>query len=178
MSSLGSADHPEPVERLAIGVIVGPHGVQGELRMLIWTHFPERIPTLKRIYLGDEPDARRLQRARLAGRQAILRVDGIDDRNAAEERRGQEVRIDLDQAAPLEADEYFHFQLIGLDVYGESGARIGELTDILETGANDVYVVTDEQGRDQLFPALKSVVLEVDLDGKRMVVRPLDYLEG
>ncbi|HET7036167.1 MAG TPA: ribosome maturation factor RimM [Thermomicrobiaceae bacterium] len=164
-------------DRLSIGVIVGTQGLQGQVKMQIWSHFPERIPELTEIYLDDEASPRRLERAQVSGGIAVLKVQGIDDRNAAEELRGTVVRIPASDAAPLAEDEYFHFQLIGLPVFDEAGTPLGELAEILETGANDVYIVRDRQGRDLLLPALKSVVLDIDLERRRITVRPPAYLE-
>lgn len=164
--------------RLAIGVIVAPQGVSGEVRMNIWTHFPERIPQLKEIYLDPEPTPRRLRSARLKGGLAILAIEGVTTRDEAEALRGRVVRIGHDQAAPLGEDEYYHFQLIGLTAVDEAGTVLGEVVEILETGANDVYVVRAPDGDELLFPALKDVVLDIDLNEGRMVVRPLEYYEG
>ena len=164
-------------DRLSIGVIVGPQGIKGQLKMQLWTHFPERIPTLSEIFLDDEAAPRRLEHAYLSGGLAILTVAGVDTREAAEELRGSIVRIPASEAAPLAEDEYFHFQLIGLPVFDEAGTPLGELAEILETGANDVYLVRDQQGRDLLLPALKSVVLDIDLKRGRIIVRPPAYLE-
>ena len=166
----------EPVERLSIGVIVAPQGIRGAVRMQIWTHFPEHIPSLTYVYLNDEPTARHVRSARVAGAVAILDLEGIETRNEAETLRGTIVRIDRDQAAPLAEDEYYYHQLIGLPVYDETGAYLGRLDEIIETGANDVYVIHDEAGNELLLPALKQVILEIDIDRGRIVARPLDYL--
>ena len=165
----------DPPERLAIGRIASPHGIRGEIRMYIFSHFPERIPELPYIYIGNEDQPRKLTRARLKDNLAIMRVEGITSREMADELRGEVVRIDLEQAAPLEEGEYYHFELIGLTAVDESGAVIGQVTDIIETGANDVYVVTDDEGKETLIPALEDVVPEIDIEQRRMVVRPLRY---
>ena len=165
-------------ERLAIGVIVAPHGTRGEVRMQIWTHFPEHIQELKSVFLDEEERPRRLRHVRMSGGLAVLSLHGISSREAADELRGTVVRIDREQANPLEEGEYYHFELIGLDVFTEAGERIGSLAEIIETGANDVYVVRDDDGKETLFPALRQVVPEIDLEGRKIIVRPLDYWEG
>lgn len=166
----------EPVTQLSIGRIVGAHGLRGDVRLRIWTHFPERIPTLERVYVEGEERPRRLLRARLQGDIAVLALEGVSTREAAERLRGAVVRIDLEQAAPLGEDEYYHFQLIGLRVFDEADRLLGELVEIIETGANDVYVVRGQDG-ELLLPALRSVVLSVDVERGRMTVRPPVYLE-
>ncbi len=161
--------------RLAIGVIAGPHGTRGEIRMQVWTHFPEHIQELNSIFFGDEDQPRHLRQARIQKGLAILSIQGIKSREEADRLRGTVVRIEREQATPLEEGEYYHFELIGLEVYGEDGTRIGTLDDIIETGANDVYVVKDDEGKEHLFPALTEVIPEIDLESRRMIVRPLNY---
>ncbi len=179
-SSQSSRVRPNPENQptqLSIGRIVGASGLRGEVRLRIWTHFPERIPRLRYVYLESETTPRRLISARVQGEIAVLRLEGIETREQAESLRGRVVRIDLEQAAPLAEDEYYHFQLLGLTVVDESGQPLGELVEIIETGANDVYVVRGERG-EILLPALRSVILEVDLERGVMVVRlPLYYEE-
>jgi 16S rRNA processing protein RimM len=172
------ADH-QPVSdqstsQLSIGQIVGASGLRGEVRLRIWTHFPERIPHLGEVYVEGESAPRRLLGARVQGRIAVLKLEGIETREQAERLRGRVLRIDLAQAAPLAEDEYYHFQVLGLAVVDESGRPLGELVEILETGANDVYIVRGENG-EILLPALRSVVLNIDLDRGVMTVRPPQY---
>ncbi len=170
--------HPErPAfpERLSIGRIVGAHGVRGAVKLRIWTHFPERIPELRYVYLDEEETPRRLLRAQLLGDIALLQIEGITTRNDAEAVRGAVVRIDRSQAAPLGEDEYYHFEILGLRVVDEHGHDLGTVVEIIETGANDVYVVQRPDGSELLLPALRSVILEVDLERQRMIVRPPQY---
>jgi len=162
--------------QLSIGQIVGASGLRGEVRLHIWTHFPERIPHLGQVYVEGEGTPRRLLGARVRGTVAVLRLEGIETRDQAEALRGRVLRIDLAQAAPLAADEYYHFQVLGLRVVDENGRSLGEVVEILETGANDVYLVRSESG-EILLPALRSVVLEIDLDRRVMMVRPPQYYE-
>lgn len=168
------SDSTQP-ERLAIGVIVAPHGTRGEVRMLIWTHFPEHLSEIHAVYLGDEERPRRLRRSGSSRGHITLSLQGITDRESAEELRGTVVRIDRAQAAPLEEGEFYQFQLIGLAVETETGEQLGTVAEIIETGANDVYVVRDSEGKETLIPALKDVVPVIDLDAGKMVVRPLTY---
>jgi 16S rRNA processing protein RimM len=163
--------------RLLIGHLVAPHGLRGEFRMHISTHFPERIPELRHVYVGDEDSPRALRRARLQGNVAIMRVDGLSTREQVDEMRGTPIRIDLSQAAPLDEDEFFHYQIIGLRVYDEAGTHLGEVAEIIETGANDVYIVKDDAGKQTLIPALRTAVLEIDPSEGRMLVRLPRYAD-
>jgi 16S rRNA processing protein RimM len=151
--------------RLLIGHLVAPHGLRGEFRMHISTHFPERIPELRHVYVGDEDSPRALRRARLQGNVAIMRVDGLSTREQVDEMRGTPIRIDL------------HYQIIGLRVYDEAGTHLGEVAEIIETGANDVYIVKDDAGKQTLIPALRTAVLEIDPSEGRMLVRLPRYAD-
>lgn len=165
----------ETPERLVIGRITAPHGIRGEFRMYIYSHFPEQIPELPKIYIGDESEPRVISRARLKDNLAIIRVDEITSREMVDELRGQLVRIDLEDAAPLEEGEFYHFEIIGLTAMTESGETVGTVTDIIETGANDVYVITDDEGKETLIPALEDVVPTIDPEAGTLVFRPLRY---
>jgi 16S rRNA processing protein RimM len=171
---MAESDFAQP-DRLAIGVIVAPHGTRGEVRMQIWTHFPEHLAEIDAVYLGDEERPRRLRRIGTSRGHATLSLQGITDRESAEELRGTVVRIDRTQAAPLEEGEFYHFQLIGLNVETEAGEALGTVAEIIETGANDVYVVRDAEGNETLIPALKDVVPVIDPEAGKMIVRPLNY---
>jgi 16S rRNA processing protein RimM len=155
-----------------VGRIVGAHGIQGEVKMEIHTHFPERLQNLRRVYFDDDLTPHPLSGVRYHANQALLRFPDISDRDAAEALRGTIVRIAGSQAKPLDEGEFYHYQLIGLAVYDEVGNQLGTLADILEAGEVDVYVARDDQGREQLFPALHDVVLEIDPPANRIVVRP------
>ncbi|MCO5177993.1 MAG: ribosome maturation factor RimM [Thermomicrobiales bacterium] len=157
---------------LVIGRIVTAHGIAGEVKMDVYSDDPERLRKLRRVYFDDDPTARQLSGIRLHGRQALLRFPDVTTRDAAEALRGTIVRVSGSQLRQLDPDELFHYQLIGLAAFLESGEPIGTLTEIIESGEVDVYVVRDEQGHEQLFPALKSVVLDVDPAANRVVVRP------
>lgn len=146
--------------------------MRGEAKMEIYSQHPERIPQLRRVYFNDDPAPVRLLGARLHGGQALLRLEGVVDRDAAEALRGTLVRISGSQAKPLEEGEFYHYQLIGLAVFLEDGTPLGELSEIIESGEVDVYVVRRPDGGEDLFPALHDVVLEIDPVGNRVVVRP------
>jgi 16S rRNA processing protein RimM len=140
--------------------------------MDIFSDHPERVARIRRVYFNDNPEPRTVRSARFHGRQLLLTFDDVTDRNAAEDLRGTTVRVSGAQLRPLDDGEFYHYQLIGLSVYLESGEKIGALSEILETGEVDVYIVRDTAGREQLFPALKEVVLEIDPAADRVVIRP------
>ena len=161
--------------RLAVGRIVGAHGIRGEVKLEIMTDDPDQLPELRRVYFDDDPTPRRLAGARFHGRQALLTFPEITDRDAADALRGTIIRIAGTQAKPPAEGEFYHYQLIGLSVYDESGELLGKLAEIVPAGEVDVYVVRDRRGKEQLFPALKEVVLEIDPAADRVVVRPQEW---
>ena len=172
-------DPATPLEqvRLAIGVIVGVHGLHGEVKLRLFTDDPEHLTTLKRVYVGDETEPRRLLGVRFHAGQALIRLQGVDDPEAGTALRGLTLRMAGTDARPLEPGEFLLYQLIGLDAVDEEGTILGRVTDLLETGAHDVFVVTPADGPDQLFPNHPDVVLDIDPSAGRMVLRPLVYDE-
>lgn len=177
----GEVHTPEP-RYLAVGRVLRPHGVRGELRIEVLTDHPERLQQHAHFYLAspNSPETVRrypVEKLRRSRKVLLLKLGGCDDRNAAEELRGQLVQILFEEAAPLEEGEYYHFQLIGVKVETESGEALGRIVEVLETKANDVYVVHGPRG-EMLLPAVEDVVLELDLELKRMVVRLLPGMLG
>jgi 16S rRNA processing protein RimM len=167
---------PEPCY-LLVGRVLRPHGVRGELRIEIITDYPERLAQHAHFYLAHPGSPAAVQRYSVEGMRfhrevLLLKLSGCDDRNAADELRGMLVQIPVEEAVPLEEGEYYLFQLIGVQVETEQGERLGQVVEVIETGANDVYVVRGPRG-EVLLPAVDEVVLELDLESKRMVVRPL-----
>ena len=143
--------------------------------MDILTDRPERIADLRRVYFDDDPTPVPLAGVRATPKQMLLRFPHINDRDAAAALRGTIVRVAGNQLPPLEDDAFYHYQLIDLEVFDESGAPLGRLAQILGAGEVDVYVVRDRQGNEQLFPALKDVVLDIDIAAGRVVVRPPEW---
>lgn len=155
---------------LVVGRIVRPWGVQGELKVEILTEDPARFEQLEAVYVGPHFVPYRLERARLHGGVVLLKLAGCDDRNAAEGLRDLLVQVAMEDALPLEEGEYWVHQIVGLEVWTTEGDLLGLVQEVLETAANDAYVVRDRSGREVLIPALRSVVLEIDLAAGRMLV--------
>ena len=160
---------------LAVGRVLRPHGVRGELLLAVLTAFPEHLQEVETVYLGEQAEPHPLRRVRFHRGQALIRLADCLDRTAAEVFRGQLVQIRIERAVQPPPGSYYHHQIIGLQAVTDEGETLGEVAQILETGANDVYVVRGERG-EILLPALKNVILEVDLDARRMVVHLLDGL--
>jgi 16S rRNA processing protein RimM len=178
LSDTAGPDPGAPLERvrLTIGTILAPHGVRGEFKVRLQTDDPAHLLTIKRLYLGDETTARTVLGARLHAGNALMRLQGISTPGTVERLRGMPLRIRGTDARPLAADEYFLYQVMGLAVFDESGNRIGQVTDLIETGANDVLVIApDDGGADILLPSHPDVILAMDPAAGRIVVRPLTY---
>ncbi len=172
----GGAGIPEP-RYLTVGRVLRPHGVRGELRVGILTDYPERLGQHVYFYLArpDSPAAaqpRLVEKWRLHRGAMLLKLAGCDDRDQAEELRGFLVQIPFEEAVPLEEGEYYYFQLPGLRVETEEGELLGLVVEVIDTGANDVYVVRGPGG-DLLLPAIDDVILNLDLQARRMTVRLL-----
>jgi 16S rRNA processing protein RimM len=164
-------------EYIVIGAIVGAHGIKGDVRIRPLTDVPGQYDNLKSVYVNFNGDRRfrDIERSRTAHSQYILKFEGIDDRTSAERLKGALLERPLDDLAPLAEDEFFIFDLIGLSVKTKEGVHIGKLTDVMELPANDVYVVSGEK-KEFLIPAIKDVIISIDLSKKEVIINPLDGL--
>jgi len=163
---------------LAIGRVVRAHGVKGEISVSVLTDFPERFETTEWIYLGDEFEATayHLEKYRWHKKNVLLTLAGITDRNQAELLKGQLVQVPIEEAMPLPEGSYCLYQLMGLQVITTDGNNLGCVSDIIETGANDVYVVKKDGQPEILLPAIPDVVKSIDIEQGQMVVDLIDGL--
>ncbi len=158
-----------------VGIIKGAWGIQGDLRVERLTDNPDRFTANSRLYLEGRPV--RVRRSRELKGGLRLKLDSVDDRTSAERLRGKSLSVPANAVPPLPEGAYYHYQLIDLDVYTHEGERLGAVREILATGANDVYVVGRSGAKDLLIPALKGVIVCVDLAANRMIVRLPEGLE-
>lgn len=163
---------------LRVGVITSPHGVRGEVKVFPTTDDPKRFKDLKQVILdtGKEHLTLEVQGVKFFKNMVILKFKGYDNINDIEIYRQKDLLITRDQAVALSPDENFVADLIGLKVVDEEGASVGVMEDVLFTGANDVYVVKTDSGKELLLPAIKECILDVDLEEGRMTVHVLDGL--
>lgn len=165
---------------MAVGHIVGVHGLRGEVKVDLYTDYPERFAPGEQLMLGADLVEVEIAAVRPHKEFLLIRFEGIEDRNAADQLRGLWLFIDENHAAELEEGAYWIHDLIGLRVVGEDAVELGELVDVLITGANDVYVVRLTAGvqrqQELLLPAIPEVIKAVDLDKGVMTVRLLDGL--
>lgn len=162
---------------LAVGRITGAHGIRGEVKVEVLTDYPERFRPGAQLFLGSEAEAQPVRVAAMRPHHEMLlvKLDAVPDRTTAETLMGQLLLIPEAEAMPLGEDENYAHDLLGLSVETKEGRDLGKVTDVLATGANDVYVVRGAEGKELLIPALRAVVLRVDLATGRMLV---DLPEG
>jgi 16S rRNA processing protein RimM len=147
--------------------------VRGELKCAVLTDFPRRFASTARVFLGPQRQEFAVQRARVQGRFVLLKLADVDSREAAERWRNALVVVPEQERVRLPRGHYFWEDVIGLAVHAEDGERLGRVREILQTGANDVYVV-DTDGGELLVPAIKDVVQRIDPTKGEMVVRLLE----
>lgn len=162
---------------LIIGRVLKPFGVRGELKVEILTDFPERFASLRQVFLGDDAKSCVVESARRHGNAALIKLAGIDTPEAAAALREQLVYVAREDAVTLPAHQVYLYQLIGLRVLTTAGTPLGELVDVLDTRANDVYIVRDG-AREILLPAIPTVIKEINLARGEMRVELMDGLVG
>lgn len=160
----GPAASGEPAPVLTLGRVAGLYGVRGWVKVYSYSRPPEAILNYTPWLLcrSGRWEPVHVAERRLAGRQVLARLEGVEDRDQARELLGRDIGIRLDQLPPLPEGEYYWVQLIGLRVRNLAGAELGRVDHLLETGANDVLVVLGE--RERLIPYIPQVVREVDLE--------------
>ncbi len=174
----GSPTAGEP-EYLQVGVVRRPHGLGGELLLEIITDFPERLTSGKKVFVGAERQPCIIQSVRQHNAGLLIKLKGVDTPESARTLRNKDVYVSAANLPSLPRGTYYHHQLLGSEVVAEGGAVLGRLTEILQTGANDVYVVALEAGKELLLPALQGVILQIDLDRHTILVRvPEGLREG
>ena len=163
---------------LRVGVIASTHGLKGEVKVFPTTDNPKRFRELKKVLLDTGHEYKPLEVAgvKFFKNQVILKFREFDDINEVEQYKGKDLLVTRDQAVPLEENENFITDLIHMEVYTDEGIRLGTLTDVLQTGANDVYHIAFPDGKVRLIPAIPQVVTGIDINAGRMEIRPLEGL--
>jgi 16S rRNA processing protein RimM len=173
-TTTGSSTSGEPVY-LAVGRLRRPHGIEGAIYMEVLTDFPDRLRTGRTVYVGDAHEPMRLVSLRRTDRDMIVRLAGFHTPEEIGRLRNETVFIKATNLPKLPEGEYYHHQLLGLKVIDETGSLVGLLDQILETGANDVYLIKSPDGKEILLPAVEEVVLGVDLEKGEISVRLPEY---
>lgn len=162
------------MEKILIGKIVNAVGLKGEVKVYCYTDRKERFQEMGQIWL--EENLYPIQRARYQGNVAILKLEGIEDRNQAEAQRNKGVFIEESQLDQLPEDTYYVRDLIGVQVLLEDGGLLGTLTDVIQNSSQDLYQVQLETGKRVLVPAVREFVLSIDMEERQMTVSLPDGL--
>lgn len=165
-------------KQLQVGVISSTHGVRGEVKVFPTTDDVTRFRQLKKVYLdtGREMLPLEIQNVKFFKQFAILKFKGIDNINDIEKYKGKSLMIDREDAVDLDEDEYFIADMIGMKVCTEDGGEFGTLKDVMETGANDVYIIDSPEHGEVLIPAIRECILDVDMDEERMTIHLMEGL--
>lgn len=154
-----------------VGVIANTHGIRGEVKVFPTTEDPKRFEWLKEVLLdtGKENVLLEIQKVRYFKNLVIVKFKGIDNINDIEKYKGMDLYVTRENAIPLEEDEYYIADIIGAEVETEDGKQFGVLKDVLETGANLVYIV-EHEGKEVLLPVIPDCVKDIDTEKKKVVV--------
>lgn len=165
-------------DMLLVGVITQTHGVRGEVKVFPTTDDVNRFKKLKQVILdtGKETMPLEIQSVKFFKQFVILKFKGIDNINDIEKYKRCSLYVTREHAVPLEEDEYFIADMIGMEVCTEDGNIFGTLKDVIETGANDVYVIENAEHGEVLVPAIKECIRSVDIEKGQMMIHLMDGL--
>jgi 16S rRNA processing protein RimM len=163
---------------LKIGTITQSFGIKGEMKVFPHTDDPARFKKLKKLYILDKESYREveIESAKMALPLVILKLKGIETPEEIRDYRQKDLYVCREDAAPLKEGEYYFADIIGMEVIDDEGIKRGKITDIIQTGANDVYEITSEDGNSFLLPAIRDCILKVDTDENLMTVHILEGL--
>ena len=156
------------LDHVVVGRVVSAWGLRGGVHVESHTDSETRFLTGGSLYLNGQ--VARILRSRVNGTRVSLEVDVVTDRDKAESLVGTLITVPVNSIEELPEGSYYHFQIIGIEVWTKFEERLGLVKQILRTGSNDVYIVRDGVGKETLVPALRSFILEIDMKGNRMVV--------
>ena len=159
----------QPTRYILLGNIVGPQGVHGAVRLHSSARGLPPLDSLRKVFIGEQRRCHALRAARRHGKALVLELEGCPDQAAAAGLTGAGVWVQADDLGALEENEYYIADLVGLRVVTTTGEELGELVEVLVTGANDVYRVVSAAG-EVLLPAIAQVVRKVDLPARSMLV--------
>lgn len=162
---------------LQVGVISSTHGIRGEVKVFPTTDDAARFKKLKKVLLdtGKERLELEVQSVKFFKQFVILKFKGIDNINDIEKYKGKSLLVPREDAVPLGDDEYYIADLIGMEVFA-GNARFGVIKDVMETGANEVYIIDSDKHGEVLVPAIRQCILDVDVENKKMQIRLMDGL--
>lgn len=161
-----------------VGIITTAHGVHGEVKIYPTTDDAKRFKKLKTVYIdnGKKKELKNVTSVKFFKQFVIMKIEGIDTMDDALSYKNAKLLVERKDAVKCEKDEYFIADLIGILVYDDKGNKVGVLTEVYRTGANDVYEITTEEEKTVLLPAIKDCILSVDLKEGKMTVNIMEGL--
>lgn len=163
---------------MEIGKIVNTYGIKGFLKVVPYTDDITRFEDLKSIYIQTKNSLKTviIEEVKYSKNLVLLKLKGIDDINTAEIYKNCYIKIDRKDAVDLPENSYFIVDLIGIKVFTDNNEELGNIIDVYSTGANDIYVVKNELGKQVLLPAIGNVIKDVDIVNKKMIVHLIEGL--
>ena len=167
-SERNEKNSPQADDAIIVGLVVGPWSISGHVKITPQTDNLDRFSVGSVLHIDGEPTV--IQESRFLKGNYIVKLDTVPDRTAAEGLVGKPLTVPLAEVPATPENTYYYFELIGMDVWTIEGENIGTLADVLPTGGNDVYIVRKPGAPEVLVPAVKHVVLSVDVEGRKMTV--------
>lgn len=161
------------MEYFKLGQITSPVGIKGEMRVYPYTDDTTRFSAVKTILVEGEKEPRKLEKYRPDKNLVVIKLSGIDDRNASELYRGKNLLVNKEDF-PLDEDVFFADDIVGIEVYTEDGQRVGKVSNILNKPNQDIYEIEKEDGKSFMLPAVKEFVLDVNVSEGKMTVHLID----
>lgn len=167
------------MDLLEVGKIVNTHGLRGEVKVVPWTDYPEVFEDIETVYIKKKSDFERLDIAGIKYQKnnLIIRFAQLKDINEAEKYKNRVLYAERASLGELPEGVYYIADLIGLDVVKEDGEKVGVISDVFNTGSNDIYEVKREGQKNLLLPVIDDVVLNIDIENKKVTVRMMEGLE-
>ena len=164
--------------RLEIGKIVNTHGLRGEVKVVPWTNTPDVFEDIEYVYVkGKEEKKFEISNIKYQKNNIIVKLKGLDDITDAERLKNAVLTTDREQLPELSEGEYYIEDLIGCEIFSEEGKSYGRLDDVINTGSKEIYVVKRQGMKDLLIPVIDEVVLNIDIEAKKIIVRLMEGLE-
>ncbi len=163
-------------DRIKVGKIVSAVGIKGEVKVYPYTDYPERFEELEGVYTSGKWMT--IEKVRYQKNMVIIKFAEIADRNAAEAARDSYLKIDRENLRELDEDEYFIFDLIGLEAYEEDGRHLGKVSDVIQNTSQDLYEITDDNGKKHLIPAVHEFITNIDINHGIMKIKLIEGLFG
>lgn len=166
-------------ELVVVGRILKEWGLKGDLLVMPLTFDPKRFYSLHEVFvqIKNAVERKKIREARLYKDNLLLRFDGCETPEHARKYRGALIKIDKSESPKLPEGIYYHYQVVGLDVYNTSGDYLGKVREIIETASNDVYVVKSDD-KEYLIPAIKEFIAEIDIESKKIIAATVELQEG